>query len=622
MYKSLLYITLGLSALHVCIANAKPAELDLPVRSGFYHVSYVLSDAATATETREWSRTILKASAIPWAKQASVSYSTSVQNAEILEAYTRKADGRRINVPKDNYQMDINKGRNQDGPVFSDNSSISVVFPDVAVGDTVVFSYRVTEKEAIFPGHFSTTESFPKTAPFDDVRITIDYPDALAVRYEGRGLQEQTSHPAAGYSRVEWTYANPKPLQSERQDYSVLDPEQETGYAFSTFASYADIARAYGVRALPKAAVTPEIKQLAEQIIGAQNSKREQARLLYEWVAKNITYGGNCVGIGAVVPHDISFILSNKMGDCKDHATLLQALLASQGIESDQALINAGSIYSLPRIPVLSNINHVINYLPTFDLYLDSTSDSTPFGMLPWGDRGKPVLHVAHYQDGTRTPTPRQAQAQMLESRLTVNADGSISGTVDATLKGDAAVGVREWARQLSRNDEDDFVKNAFRAAGTVASGKLIKDDPSAFSDTYHYRIIITKAEKFLKSLHGGSFTLYPLLAGNGIRGMVPAGPDEHITYDIACSNGSATETYILSLPKGMKILSIPKNAKVTSSVQSYQASYTLKNHQLTAKRLFEDSTPGSVCGPAISAEYFKLGTKVLDNLQEQVLFK
>ena len=78
---------------------------------------------------------------------------------------------------------------------------------------------------------------------------------------------------------------------------------------------------------------------------------RERARLLYEWVSRNITYGGNCIGVGAVVPRDLDVVLDNRMGDCKDHATLLQSLWSAAGLRSEQVLVNAGEQYDLARRP-------------------------------------------------------------------------------------------------------------------------------------------------------------------------------------------------------------------------------------------------------------------------------
>ena len=71
-----------------------------------------------------------------------------------------------------------------------------------------------------------------------------------------------------------------------------------------------------------------------------------------------------------------------------------------------------------------------------------------------------------------------------------------------------------------------------------------------------------------------------------------------------------------------MEVLSIPNNIDVSGKVQMYQAQYARKGSTLTAHRIFTDSTPTSVCSPEISAEYTRLGGKITENLQEQVLYK
>jgi len=96
------------------------------------------------------------------------------------------------------------------------------------------------------------------------------------------------------------------------------------------------------------------------------------------------------VGSGGVVPHAADTVLDNFYGDCKDHVTLLEAMLTAVGIESSPALINSGNAYHLPTAPALGTINHVITYIPSLDLYLDPTAAQTEFGYLRrrnWGNR-------------------------------------------------------------------------------------------------------------------------------------------------------------------------------------------------------------------------------------------
>lgn len=608
-----------------CPALAATGDpLDLQTRFGYYHASFVVNEDGTAVESHEWSKTVLKETAVDSVKSASVSYSTSAQKAEVVAAYTLKANGRRIDVPKNNYQVEVNSGKGKDAPVYSDWSTLTVVFPDVAVGDTVVFSYKLTQTEPMFPGQFSTSQYFYDQIAYDDVRIRFDYPASMWVQYEARGMKEIANETKDGSRKIiEWSYANPKPVKTGRRDYSVFDPDKAIGYAFSTFKTYADIAAAYGERASPKAAVTERISKLAAEIVKNKTAPKEQARALYEWVATKITYAGNCIGIGAVVPRNLDFVLDNKIGDCKDHATLLQALLTARGIKSVQGLVNAGSVYKLPKVPVVASVNHVFNYLPAFDLYVDSTSDSTPFGMLPYADQDKPVLLVEGYKDGVKTPTqPIGSNRQQVKSNIKIAADGSVSGSIEVFQNGLGAAQSRSWARVITKDVEDDMVKNMYRRQGITGSGKLEKDDPTELSDTYHYKVSFD-AQKFIKLPGAGAFYIYPPLGIVApIYSYLQSGMEPEKEADVTCSSISAVEDYSIELPKSVKVLSIPDNMKIANDFVSYTASYKLKGNILTVKRMLDDRTKGNVCSPQVFEAYKKIAEKALDNLKEQVLYK
>ena len=606
------------------LAVAETAEpLDPQVRYGHYYIDFQINADGTAVEQREWSTTILKDTALEWTKRASISYSTSAQQAEIIEAYTKKADGRRIDAPKDTYQVETNRGKGNDSPIYSDITTMTVVFPDAAVGDTVVISYRLTQTEALFPKHFSVSETFNKQTAFDDVRVRFEYPASLWVQYDARGMTEKEKSGKGDRKVIAWSYANPKPVKDARRNYSVYNPDKETGFAFSTFRNYSEIAAAYGARALPKAAVTERIQKLAAEIVKDTTAPKDQARALYEWVATNITYAGNCIGIGAVVPRDLPMVLDNKIGDCKDRATLLQALFAARGIQSTQALLNAGSIYQLPKIPVVSSVNHVINYVPVFNLYLDSTSDSTPFGMLPVSDQDKPVLLVEAFKEGMKTPvSPSGSVQQKTRTVLKITQDGTTSGTVEVSQKGEFAVQTRAWARKITKEWQDDFVKEASRSQGMIGSGKFEKDDPAALIDEYQYRVSLN-VEKFIKLPGAGAFYIYPPLnSARSMHTMIASSLEVEQEADVACTGGSMTEEYVIELPAAMKVLSTPDDLKITTDFLSYEATYKHKGNHLTVKRSIKDKTRGNVCSPQFMAEYKKVGDRIMDNLKSPVLYK
>jgi hypothetical protein len=83
----------------------------------------VINPDASFVEERSGALKVLKKAAVEGAKRFSISYSTSMQTAGLIEAYTRKPDGRRIDVPKDNCQVRANSGRGSDAPVISDRTA-------------------------------------------------------------------------------------------------------------------------------------------------------------------------------------------------------------------------------------------------------------------------------------------------------------------------------------------------------------------------------------------------------------------------------------------------------------------------------------------------------------------
>ena len=618
-------VLFSLSILVAAVPAVATEEIrDLQTRVERYYIGYSLNQDGTHVETREIATKILDKRAVQFAKHAYLSYSTSVQKADVLEAYTMKADGRRLDVPKSNYQLEVNSGGEQGAPVFSDYTTLTLIFPDVAINDTTVLRYKIVTREPIFPKHFSVVESFPLTTAFDDVKIHIDAPVALWTSHEARKLIETVNTVRDGRRIVEWTFSNAKPIKSKRRNYSVYALDQEAGFSFSTFRSYAEIAAAYGERAAPKAVVSERIRKLADEIVKDVTGPREQARALYEWVALNIHYAGNCVGIGAVVPRDVDFVLDNNIGDCKDHATVLQALLAAKGIVNTQALVNAGNTYRLASVPVVSMVNHVINYIPSLDLYVDSTSNSTPFGMLPTSDADKPVLLVDGFRDGARTPRLSSDRNQsVVMNRVKIDADGGVSGDIEVTQKGVFAVSTRERMRFMNRDMEEESMKNLFNRTGAGGGGRIDKDDPKELLDTYHYKVTFNTKE-FLPLPGAGAMPIQSLYyTGASIQGTLSAANYlEEEAQEVACFGGKLVEEFAIQFPRNVRILHVPKDVALSNDAVTYRSVYSAKGNTIRVKRTLDDRSRGNVCSIAAQRAYQALAKKALLDVRAQVLYK
>ncbi|MDE2402639.1 MAG: DUF3857 and transglutaminase domain-containing protein [Burkholderiales bacterium] len=589
---------------------------DLLTRTVHHATTYTLKDDGSSTQQREWAMTVLKPQAVAQARQTSLDYSTRLEKVELIEAYTRKRDGRRIDAPPANVQVKAEDG--------SDRSTLSVTFPDVAVGDTVVLSYRRVGAEPMFPGQFSVMDTFDRATAYDDVRIKVDAPAALWTQYRVTDLREVQNVEKDGRKVIEWAWDNKQPVPSQRKDFSVVDRDQDPGLSFSTFRSYADLAKAYRTQAQAKAVVSERVQKLADDLTKGLRTPREMAAALSRWVSDTLGHVGPCLGLGNVVPHDPEYVLDNYVGDCKDHATLLQALLAAKGIASTQALINAGNAYRLPKVPVASALDHVINYIPSLDLYVDTTSDDTPFGMLPVADADKPVLRVDGYQDGARTPVPPVgSNQQRMKTMVTVRADGSATGEVKVALKGLYAVNSRASLRAVPKEVEDQMVTIFFRGIDRQGQGVFTKEDPKEVRDTFGYRANFT-VKKLFPLPGGGAFKVEPLLYNESpiVNFVNEADKAPEETADTLCGGGRSEEDYTFQFPKGVKVVSIPKEVTLQHDVLSYRARYVLKGQRLTVQRVFDDRTPGNVCSPEAVKAYQQFVRQVATDINAPVVLK
>lgn len=302
-----------------------------------------------------------------------------------------KKSRQRIDAPKDSCQVSISDGYKNGSPLFSDQTTISVVFPDLAGGDTTVFSSRVTNSEGMFPNRISTFRGLSPFAAPDDSSIEIIATAAMSLKTRSYFLDERTLEMKEGKQNRDRRRRSPRSLSRSRQ----------------------------------------------------------------------------------------------QDGDCKDHAALLQALLASRNIVSEQALIDAGWSCQLPDVPVVSAVNHVINYIPEMNLFLDATSSDTPFAMLPMNLGEKPVILVAHYREGMKTPsTAPYGHEQSMRTAVTIPSDGSATGDIEMSLKGMPAVVARSFMRAAPSGQEEFMAERMPEAQRMHGKGTLKKDDPAPLLDT------------------------------------------------------------------------------------------------------------------------------------------
>ncbi|MRV74931.1 DUF3857 domain-containing protein [Duganella sp. FT92W] len=574
---------------------------------------YVVNKDGSYVQTTEHVLLIKEERAVKALAQQPIIYNSSLQKIEVVQAYTQKPDGRRVLVKPDQIK-DQQERISTEAPMFQDSRVKVLIFPEVAVGDRLVYTYRVICTQPLYPGQFEDV-TLGEFNAVGRMSMTYDMPEELPLYADSMGFRAAQPVAGAGRKIYRWDYVpgENQPIEAGAVAYT----DYGRRLFVSTFADYAALARAYDVRASSKVIVDARITALAKQIVGNLADPGAKARAIHNWVRQNIRYVAVYVGPGGVVPHSSLTILDNRYGDCKDHVTLMEALLQAAGIDSTPALINQGPSYKLPSVP--TTFNHVITYVPGLDLYLDSTSAATSENYLPDGDIDKAVL-LTH--TGTIAHTPRQ-QLHLIknESEIEVLGNGTANFVQRQTTRGKAAGEVIYFVDNAMQSDLDYVVKKLVSSKGKNGAGSIKKVEASAARD--NVTVELSGHENEFVDLPGPvAITLDSSLTNDLRNSLTPLTIAGNRSQDFICLNLAVEERASYTLPATLSALALPKSVSLQDDNFEYRSEYLMESGKIVVKRILGFKHPGAVCTASEYHSMFGILTRIIRDLRSQVILQ
>jgi hypothetical protein len=309
-------------------------------------------------------------------------------------------------------------------------------------------------------------------------------------------------------------------------------------------------------------------------------------------------------------------VIANRYGDCKDVATLMSALLAAKGIASEYALINTSPVYQLDATPLVGSFNHVIVYLPEFDLYADPTAAVSFVGRLPRADRGKPVLRVSQDQV-TRAYTPigtADDNVARISSRLKIG--------VDEIVHGETAVeGSGEFAQMLRRfvvQSEGKSAQVALDALGKQLDiiGEYGLETPPAKGRSEPYGIKTTwTSDKPLELLVNGMKVpagLTPLTSNVSYL----FGPlTRNRVYSANCQPGRIVQEVSIELNNGIVPKDMPQPVHASTADFEFTREWSFHEHMIVEHSELRSTVSGGICSP----ETITAVANAMENIRNRV---
>ena len=611
-------ITLSFSLLTSAYAEYKPSYT--VVKDFTAH--HVAKDGSSS-RTMERQYRVDTAQGVKLLSERKFYYSETLERAEVLEAYTIQPDGTRITVVADAILTQDDTDNNES--IYNDRKVKVIIYPKLEVGSQVYYRAKIVRHTPEFTGHFYWGNHFSPHFRYDDVVVEFSHDPGIQIAVDTLGMKggkiEAAPSDASDLVRYRFTFSQDTayPVEGDMVDLADFAPH----FSASSFKTYADVGRAYQTGALPKTALTPPIEKLAKDLTAKAKTDKDKVRILYHWVSQNIRYLALHVGTGGHVPHEVQSIFNNRYGDCKDHVVILEAMLRAVGIESTPALLNASDTYFLPKLPTAGIFDHVITYIPSLDLYLDSTSRFAPVGALPTQDMDKPVLHTA---TGVVARTPVFDPAKdYTDTRVSMKllADGSVEGK--SLIKTHRIYEVESRSLHFSylNKNQEGIVNKILSRFHEGGDGEIGKNKPTNFD--LPWQVDAKFKLDPVVNVPGPSAMTIPIgLTSGKLKTLANYASlkNRRFPTSASCMPYRHIETTDLAIPTSMKILHIPSDMSFNKGDMHYRSTYRQVGNLIKVRRELSETRKETICSANYDTEFKALSTVLRRDFMQQVFFE
>jgi tetratricopeptide (TPR) repeat protein/transglutaminase-like putative cysteine protease len=372
-------------------------------------------------------------------------YDSANERMDVRYLRVRKADGTVVNAGAE-ATKDATPAAMRDAPAYADCKEKHIAVPALAAGDTLEYEIATRIIAPAAPGEFWFQHNFLRGGAALDERLEINVPQDRTVSVKSPNFPYEKTN-ENGRTLYRWKRAAGPASQDYSDEKSPSGEAKPPDVQLTTFANWSDVARWYGKLEHGRTEPSPAIRAKTEELVRGQSQTLAKIEKLYDYVSTKIRYVNLPLGQGYFQPHSAAEVFSNQYGDAKDKHTLLAAMLQAAGIEADAILIpyerklDAG-------IPNPSQFDHVVTAVPLGNqiVWMDSTAEVAPFGLLPEPLRGKSALLVR--PDGTgkivETPAdPAFRSTQSVDITGRVSELGKLQATLRYRLRGDTELALR-----------------------------------------------------------------------------------------------------------------------------------------------------------------------------------
>lgn len=542
-------------------------------------------------------------SAEQWGEKT-FSYTTSRQKLTINWIRVLRPNGTVISE-RPSHQVESIAPVAQEAPIYSDTRVRQVTLNGVAPNTIVDYSYTIEDTKPVVPGDFYSTWYIGTGHVTRRSRFIVNVPASLTPRIQERNIHFARRVTESHGRRVYvWSTAEvPRPFPEPFAPDSNPLYEQISVAAPITWQG---IASWYAALSRSRYRLTPALNQQLSTVVQGATSLDDSLRALHRWVAQDFRYVSLSLGIGGYLPRMPMSVWETKYGDCKDKATLFIALARHMGVAAYPVLLSStGGINR--ALPSAYQLDHMIAAVarPGVEgtaaerfLFLDLTSDLTPYGSLPPQEQGEFALVV--YPDGRGEEVTLPADPVTV-NRATVQISGEL--TADGTFAGryvEVATGSRQYTlrsafaasfgtaerERLARSLANALFQGATGDSLVFFNGRDLAAQPRVALAIKDARPVSRAGATEILTLPLRNYSRPDLVADLEARGQ------RRSPIDVESVVGPYEETseFRLILPNGWHAR-LPSDVDAPSAFGRYRAHYEQDGRQLVVERSIAGAT-------------------------------
>ena len=524
-------------------------------------------------------------------RRRSLNYNAKYGSYTIRRAAIVKPDGKIIEIdPEKNSSVAIRTGEMSSNIYSKDDKVLTLVFPQLEVGDAVLLDKIYKGVKTPFPGMFAGCLILQDDSPVLFAEVIIDAPEKLPLHTvllksaAGNTVKNHGEKRENGRIIYRWTAEDVPQIIPEPDMPPFSNVAQRL--LVSTVKDWQAISRWYYELCRPRLdAVDDAMKAEVAKIVAGKKTDRDKAMALFQFVSQKIRYTGvdgedRAPGFE---PHDVKATFHQRHGVCRDKAGLLVAMLEIAGLKAYPVLLCVNRSPIDDEVPV-SRFDHAIVAWETAPMQyqlMDPTNESTK-EFLPAYLANKSYIVARPEGDVLRRSPSPPAEDNLLgiDTVASIDPNGMLTGKTTFEFRGYHDIYYRSILSRFGKEPVRQVFSNRLQQAVPGAAIRSFEVTPKNVRDMSRpLRIVIEYTSAGALTVGGAAAPMpMPELAGQFGR---PAYMMKNISLDtrrhplLFDITAVTREKVRLALPESVKILSLPAEAKRKTPGAEWERKFT-----------------------------------------------